>query len=129
MKYAIVYGGDELDDKRPGSRKKIPLMPNPFPNDIYSLITVSVTVPGLATMIYKTIKLWVDYQNAKKIKIKKGEIEVEIQGGMSEKEIKNILDAFRKAAKIKDKNEVKVIIPKNCDPELPKKLLSEKNRK
>ena len=99
-------------------------MPNPFPEDIYSLVAVAVTVPGLATMIYKTIKLWVDYQNAKKIKIKKGNMEVEIQGGMSEKEIKNILDAFRKAAKVKDKNDVKVTIPKNCDPELPEKLLS-----
>lgn len=124
MKYAIVNGGDELHDKRPSSREKIPLMPNPFPEDIYSLVAVAAAVPGLATMIYKTIKLWVDYQNAKKIKIKKGDIEVEIQGGISDKEIKNILDAFRKAAKVRDKNEVKVTIPKNCDPELPEKLLS-----
>lgn len=130
MRYANVYGGNELDDKKePGSRKKAPLMPNPFPEDIYSLIAAAVTIPGLAAVIYKWIKLWVDYQKAKKIKIKKGEIEIEIQGGMSEKEIKNVLDAFRKAARVKDKNEVKITIPESCDPELPKKLLMEENQK
>jgi hypothetical protein len=125
-KIKFIYGGDEdeIDTK-----EKIPLLPNPFPpDDIYTLIGTVSSVGGLATVAYKLVKLWMDDRKARKITIKKGDIEIEIQGGMGAKEIKNILDTFRKLAKVKNKDEVEITIPKKCDPSLSEDLLKE-NRK
>ncbi len=119
-KKTTILGGNETAR----SRKKAPMLPNPFPpDDIYSLIGTASTIGGLATIVYKIIKLWIDDRKARKITIKKGEIEIEIQGGMNEKEIKKIIDNFRKIAKVNNKKDLEIIIPKNCDPSLSRELL------
>lgn len=130
MKYGtVIHGGIELE-KTKGSRKRLPLMPNPFPpDDIYSLVTIGVTMNGLALTVYKFIKLWIDDRKARKIKIRKGEMELEITGGMTDKQIQRAINNFRKVAKITGENKVKVTIPKGCDPSISLDLLDNKNRK
>src|ERR1041384_8181578 len=110
MKYGIVHGIEieESNDRRKSRR----LMPNPFPDDIYALVTATVTIPGVAFSLYRLIKLWIEYQNAKHIKIKKGDIEVEIKGGVTAKEIQKVIALFRKVAKVDEDSKWKVIIPK-----------------
>lgn len=125
-KIGRIHGiGSELPHEK---RKRVPLLPNPSPQDIFSLVAVVVSMPGLAFSLYRAIKLWIEYQNAKQIRIKKGEFEVEIKGGMSAKEIRATLSLFRKVAKIKEKREVEVSIPKNCDPDLSLELFRESRK-
>lgn len=119
MKYGIVHGAVEWDEPN-DIRKRRRLMPNPFPEDIYALVTATVTIPGVAFSLYRLIKLWIEHQNAKQIKIKNGDIEVEIKGGVNARDIQKVLSLFRKAAKINEDSKVKVVIPKGCKPDLPK---------
>lgn len=121
-KRVLLIGKEE----RTHSKKKIPLMPNPLPGNIIELVVIASTMNGLAITVYKLIKLWVEDRKAKKIIIKKGDIEVEIQGGMRTKEIKNAFKEFRLLAKVKNKKEVIVTIPENCDPSLSEDLLFKK---
>ncbi len=101
---------------------RIPVMPNPIPIDIYDLIQVGTTMSGLAVAIYKLIRLWIEDRKARKIIIRKGDQELEIHGGMTEKQIKQALSLFRKTAKVQLKKELDILIPDGCDPDIPMRL-------
>ena len=121
MKKVLVLTTSPYDSvKQKSSKKRILLLPNPFPpKDIYELVAIGASMASLAPLLFKLIKLWMEDRKARKIVVKKGDTELEIHGGVSHKQIKSILVEFRRLAKIKDKNEVEVYIPKNCNPELP----------
>ena len=91
MKLVKLY--DPIEKKPPKDWRKLPKLPNPFPTDIVKLVEIAAQYAGLATVVYKTIKLYFDYQNAKYIKIKKGDVEFKFKGG-STKEVEKILRPF-----------------------------------
>src|ERR687883_574288 len=74
MKLVKLY--DPIEKKPPKDWRKLPKLPNPFPTDIVKLVEIAAQYAGLATVVYKTIKLYFDYQNAKYIKINKGDVEL-----------------------------------------------------
>src|SRR5262249_32943329 len=64
-----------------------PRAPNPWPPPEVTVLFICACLAPLAKPVLEAIKLWVDHNNGKKIKIKHGDTEIEIQGGMSEKKI------------------------------------------
>lgn len=114
---ARVWGGSESKDI---DGRRVPTMPNPWPPpDIVALVKIPATVASLATAIYKLIKLWVDDRKARKVIIRKGDVSIEIHGGMSVTKIKGVFSQFRRLAKESDRSKIKVILPAGCDPKLP----------
>jgi hypothetical protein len=80
-----------------GARRAIdnrPRAPNPWPaTDITTLLACACTYKTVSA-VFELIKLWVDERKARKIKIKNGNIEIEMQGGMSARAIKKRFDEF-----------------------------------
>lgn len=118
----ISLWGDDKSIKYPKDRRRIRVMPNPMPEDIVTLLTVACSAYGgakLATFIFETIKLWLDVRKARRVKIKKGDIEIEIQAGMTAKEIEKIIDLLVK--KTRDLEHVKpdIILPRGVDRSIP----------
>ena len=107
-------------DFEPTSYKRLPRLPNPWPpSDIIALVKLVCSTAGLAGIAYKLIKLWFDSRNAKRIRIKKGDYELEIQGSMSKTEIEHRITQFRALTKGLDEDEIKVIVPSSIDKSLP----------
>lgn len=102
------------------SYKRLPRLPNPWPpSDIIALVKIACSTAGLAGVAYKLIKLWFDSRNAKKIRIKSGDYELEIQGAMSKTEIERRITQFRALTKGLDEDKIKVILPSSIDKSLP----------
>lgn len=93
---------------------KIPRMPNPWPpDDIVSLVrlvsdTAWLAAP-LATPVYLLLKAWLDARASTKLKLRKGDVELELQGGWSERRLRKAFDSFRKLTKGLDEDEPEVI--------------------
>lgn len=93
---------------------KIPLMPNPWPpDDIVSLVrlvsdTAWMAAP-LATPVYLLLKAWLDARASTRLKLRKGDVELELQGGWSERRMRKAFDSFRKLTKGLDEDEPEVI--------------------
>lgn len=103
----------------PVNNTKPKILPNPWPPaDIETLVTLVGTTAGIATAAYRLVKLWVDDRGARRIKIKKGDAEIEIQGGMGVKEIDRAFGHFRKLTKGK-KGKIIVTLPRGADRSLP----------
>lgn len=107
--------GDFDDDDIPGDIdwNKVPRMPNPMPDNIVSLLKLAseatwLTIP-LAPFIYLLIKSWFEGRNTRKLKIKKGNSEVEFEGTWSERKLRNCFDHFRKMNKDVDDDSIQVI--------------------
>jgi len=66
------------------------------PDDIVSLLLAAIYLCGSVTLSINLIKLRIEKEKVKKIRIKKGIYELEIYGTMSEKEIGNRIEQFRK---------------------------------
>ena len=94
-------------------------MPNPWPSDIVSAVTFACTCIA-ARPIFTVIKLWIDERKARKIIIKHGEIEMHIEGGVTERMLRSRIVQFRKLVKDCSKDDIEVIIPPRLDPTLPR---------
>lgn len=112
--------------KAPRSYRRIRVMPNPWPpQDIEQLVRIAVLTAGLAPVAYKLIALWIDDRKARRIKIKHGEHEIEIQGGVSAKEIERAFSAFRKLIKEVDRDSLKITVPPKADRSIPIEMANE----
>lgn len=102
------------------SRKYVYRMPNPWPPDnIERLLEIAVSTAGLAPVIYKLIALWIEDRKARRIKIKHGEYELELQGGISSREIQRGFNELRKLMKQTGKDDLKITLPPGVDPSIP----------
>lgn len=116
----ITWVWGSAEDFEPTSYKRLPRLPNPWPpSDIIALVKVACSTAGLAGVAYKLIKLWFDSRNAKRIRIKSGDYELEIQGSMSKTEIERRITQFRALTKGLDEDDIKVILPQSIDKSLP----------
>jgi hypothetical protein len=112
------------------SKRGYKVIPNPWPPDsIERLIEHAITWVGLAPVVYKVIALWIEDRKARKIKIKCGEHELEIQGGMSGKEIERALGKFRKLVGEIDEDDLKIILPSGVDRSVPVEMVREANQR
>jgi hypothetical protein len=107
--------------------RRIKKLPNPFPpEDIVALVKIVLSTAGLASVAYKTVKLWFDSQNAKSIRIKKGDVEIELHGRMSATEIERVAGHFRRLTKNTDEEQIKVILPPSADRAVPSPRVNQK---
>jgi hypothetical protein len=88
-------------------------MPNPVPDNIVSLLKLAgeatwLTIP-LAPYIYLLIKSWFEGRNSRRLKLRNGDFEIEIQGTWSEKKLHKEFDRFRKLTKDLNENGIQVI--------------------
>lgn len=103
-------GGDTSDDV---DWRKVPRMPNPMPDNIVSLLKLAgeatwLTVP-LAPFIYLLIKSWFAGRNSRKLKMKKGDTEVEFQGAWSDRNLRSAFIHFQKMTRHLRGEEIQVI--------------------
>ena len=122
-----IWGGD---DYKPGDKLEPGIMPNPWPpDDIVRLLTIACSAYGgvkLAKLVFETIKLWLDLRKARKVRIKKGEYEIEIHAGMSAREIEKVIDLLvRKTKELKDEDP-KIVLPPGVDRSIPRRQPSKK---
>jgi len=103
------------------ARSNRPRVPNPWPPLEVTALLICACLAPLAKPVLEGIKLWVDRNKGKKIKIKHGDTEIEIQGGMSEREISRTFSKFRQLAKDLREDNIKIITPPGTDLTLPTK--------
>jgi hypothetical protein len=109
-------------------RKRIIRLPNPWPPDtIDALALIAVTSAGIAPYTYRFILAWIEDRKAKRIKIKQGEPEVEIQGGVSEKEMARAFSQFRRLTRGRKDEKPKIILPRGADRSFSLDLISGKD--
>lgn len=86
----------------------------PSTDDIVSLLLAAISVFESARFFTTLIKLWIEKENGKRIRIRKGSYELEICGGMSEKEIENRIEQFKELVKnVKvDADDIEIIADK-----------------
>lgn len=122
-----VWGGD---DYKPGDKIVAGVMPNPWPpDDIVRLLTIACSAYGgvkLAKLVFETIKLWLDLRKARKVRIKKGEYEIEIHAGMSAREIEKVIDLLVRKTKELEGEEPKIVLPPGIDRSIPTQKPSRK---
>jgi hypothetical protein len=112
VKTVRVWGNfDDVPSNLDGN--KVPRMPNPVPDNIVSLLRLAgeatwLTIP-LAPYIYLLIKSWLEGRNSRKLKLRNGDFEIEIQGTWSERKLQKEFDRFRKMTKDLNENDIQVI--------------------
>jgi hypothetical protein len=108
-KLVRVWGAFD-DSTDVGDWKRYPVLPNPWPpKDFVTILFLAITVPRIANVAYDLIKAWLDARNARRIRIKIGDEEIEIQGVVSERELKKKIVAFRKLRTDVRKDEIGIL--------------------
>jgi hypothetical protein len=110
----LVTGGNlpipTLLNPPKGRQRRYPLMPNPYPpDDILGFLKLAGSTAGLAAPVFLLIKSWLDARAKRRIKLKKGDVEIELQGGISKKELERTFSQFRKLTRNIKAEEIKVI--------------------
>lgn len=80
------------------------------PENITALVSLVSISLGLATTSIKALKLWIDDRKNRKIKLRHKEYEIEISGGISQKEISEKLRLFKSAINDIRDDEVEIIV-------------------
>jgi hypothetical protein len=80
------------------------------PENVAMIVSLVSAAIGAGTVAVKAIQLWVDERKSRKIKIKCKDIELEISGAVSEKEILKKLEMFNKIEEKVKKEEVEIIL-------------------
>ena len=65
--------------------------------DINDVIVAIVCAAGGSKAFSDHLKTWVEERSGRKIRIRKGDIELEIQGGISEKKLKETIELFEES--------------------------------
>jgi hypothetical protein len=116
-----------------GANRRIRMMPNPWPpEDIIRAITIACSAYGgmkLTSLVFETIKLWLDVRKARKVRIKKGDFEIEIQAGMTAKEIEKTIDLLLRKTRELEDEEPEIILPRDVDKSIPKTTTHRKDSK
>jgi hypothetical protein len=129
MKIAYLYG--DFDDAKIAKSRRPKILPNPLPNTIDALAILAATTPYLANVVYKIIALWFQRENAKfiRIKIKDGEIEYEANGGVSSREIERAFSQARKLFKKVGEDKLKVELPPGVDRSISVEMVKAAGKK
>src|SRR2546423_91624 len=79
--------------------------------ELITVATAMLSAAGGMKMLLEMVKLWVEERKERRIKLKRGDIEIEVQGSMSKREIQQKLELFRELAKGVKENDIKIIVP------------------
>ena len=80
------------------------------PENIAIIISFVTAAIGITSTVIKAIKLWVGDRKSWKIRIKYHDLEIELSGAMSEKDIENRFSLFERLREKIKEDEVKIII-------------------
>jgi biopolymer transport protein ExbD len=89
-------------DKPSDKEKSIRRVEQEVPHNISDLLKVALPTAGAAKLVIELIRSWVKDREGRKIKIKSGDYELEIEGGVSNKQIEDRLSQFKEHSKDKD---------------------------
>src|SRR5436309_15317851 len=67
--------------------------------EVVTAVTTILSAAGGMKMLLEMVKLWVEDRRERRIKLKRGDIELEIQGSMSKREIQQKLELFQELTK------------------------------
>jgi hypothetical protein len=81
------------------------------PDNITILTALVSSAIGVTTVAIKGIKLWLDERASRKIRIKYKDFEVELQGSISEKEMRERLSMVKEIKGELDKSDMLIILP------------------
>jgi hypothetical protein len=79
-------------------------------DDIIQLVKIAFSAGGAIKVIVELIKAWVEDRKGRKIRLKKHDFELEIQGGMADKEIEERIKQFIRILKDSD-DDINIIVP------------------
>jgi hypothetical protein len=77
-----------------------------------TIITAMLSAAGGMKMLLEMVKLWIEARKERRIKLKRGDIELEIQGSMSEKEIQESLELFLELSEDAKDRDVTITVPR-----------------
>ncbi len=77
--------------------------------EVVTAATVMLSAAGGMKMLLEMVKLWVEERKERRIKLKRGDIELEIQGSMSKREIQQKLELFQELTKGAKESDIKII--------------------
>ena len=109
------------DEYKSGERSKLKYMPNPWPPSTIEILLICACTRAAAPPVIELIKAWIEERKARKIRIKNGEFEIEIQGGVSLRALRKTFDEFRSLTKTLKEDDIKIILPPGIDRTLPTK--------
>jgi hypothetical protein len=75
------------------------------------VLEYALMAAGSLKVILTILKLWIEERKGRRIKIKKGDFELELQGTMSKKEIDAKIKTFMDAVKDIEGEKVKILLP------------------
>lgn len=123
-KMVLMWGA--WDEPAASKKRRYKILPNPWPPDsIDRLIEIAIVTGGLAPVAYKLIALWIEDRKARKIRIKQGEHELELQGGVSGRELERMFNQFRRLTGASEKADVEVTVPHGLDHSIPLEMVRE----
>lgn len=79
--------------------------------DAIATTAAIVSAAGGLKFALEMARLWIEARKDRRIKIKKGEVEMELQGTMSDKDIAVTIERFEQLARKEEDREIKILIP------------------
>lgn len=77
--------------------------------EVVTTVTTMLSAAGGMKMLLEMVKLLVEERKERRIKLKRGDIELEIQGSMSKREIQQKLELFQELTKDAKERNIKII--------------------
>lgn len=93
-----VRGGACADDRSKGV-------------EVITTVATALSAVGGMKVLLEMAKLWVEDRKQRRIKLRKGDIELELEGSMSQSEIQRKIKLFQELAKDDKGNDIKIIVP------------------
>ena len=79
--------------------------------DAIATTAAIVSAAGGLKFALEMARLWIEARKDRRIKIKKGDVEMELQGTMSDKDIAATMERFERLARKEVDHEIKILIP------------------
>lgn len=114
--------------KRSGAKDNRRSVRNPwFPKNINNLVWVLCCIP-LSKMFLELVKSWVEERKGRSIRVKNGDVEIEIKGGMSTRRINKLFELIRHHREEMQNDDIKIILPPGVDRSIPIKAEEKKKQ-
>ncbi|WP_417914512.1 hypothetical protein [Candidatus Electronema sp. JM] len=80
------------------------------PENVSIAVSLIGAAVGAGTVAVKAMQLWIDERKSRKVKIKYKDIEIEVSGVVSEKELSRQLNLFKKIEEEIEKEKVEIVL-------------------
>lgn len=79
--------------------------------DAIATTAAIVSAAGGLKFVLEMVRLWIEARKERRIKIKKGDAELELQGTMSDKDIAAKIEHFERLVRKDSDSEIKILFP------------------